>query len=70
MPVDDPDPQDETYLVALSSEERAPGVRTVTTNSPLGAVLLGGRCGDRVTYEAPGGMLTTSGALEVTIWSP
>jgi transcription elongation factor GreA len=57
-PVDDPDPQDETYLVALSSEERAPGVRTVTESSPLGAVLLGGRCGDRVTYEAPGGMFT------------
>jgi transcription elongation factor GreA len=57
-PVDDPDPQDETYLVALSSEERAPGVRTVTASSPLGAVLLGGRSGDRVTYEAPGGMFT------------
>src|SRR5437016_2159904 len=33
-PVDDQDPEDETYLVALSSEERAPGVRTVTSSSP------------------------------------
>lgn len=57
-PVDDTDPEDETYLVALSPEERAPGVRTVTASSPLGAVLLGGRSGDRVTYEAPGGRFT------------
>jgi transcription elongation factor GreA len=46
---------DETYLMALSPEERAPGVRTVTPSSPLGSVLLGRRVGDQVTYEAPGG---------------
>jgi transcription elongation factor GreA len=46
---------DETYLVALSAEERAPGVRTVTSNSPFGSALLGRRVGDRVSYEAPGG---------------
>ncbi len=57
-PVDDQDPEDETYLVALSPEERAPGFRTVTSSSPLGAVLLGRRPGERVTYEAPGGTFT------------
>ena len=50
--------EDETYLVALSAEERAPGVRTVTSASPLGSALLGRRVGDRVTYEAPGGTFT------------
>jgi transcription elongation factor GreA len=55
-PVDDAADEDvETYLVALSREERAPGVRTVTSDSPLGSALLGKRVGDRVTYEAPGG---------------
>jgi transcription elongation factor GreA len=49
---------DERYLVAASAEERAKGVRTVTTNSPLGAQLIGKRVGDRVTYEAPGGVFT------------
>ena len=50
--------EDEKYLVALSAEERAPGVRTVTSASPLGSALLGRRVGDRVTYEAPGGTFT------------
>jgi transcription elongation factor GreA len=57
-PTDEDEPEEETYLMALSAEERAPGVRTVTTSSPLGAVLLGRRVGDRVTYEAPGGTFT------------
>jgi transcription elongation factor GreA len=47
--------EEETYLVALSAEERAPGVRTVTANSPFGSALLGRKAGDRVSYEAPGG---------------
>jgi transcription elongation factor GreA len=56
----DPDDEgeQETYLVALSSEERAPGIRTVTSSSPLGEALLGCRIGDEVTYEAPGGTFT------------
>ena len=49
------DDADETYLVALSAEERAPGVRTVTSSSPLGSALLGRRVGEQVAYEAPGG---------------
>jgi transcription elongation factor GreA len=52
------DGEEEAYLVALSAEERAPGVRTITSGSPLGSALLGRRVGDRVTYEAPGGTFT------------
>ncbi len=54
-PLDEEDPEDETYLLAESAEERAPGVRTVTTTSPLGRALLGAREGAEVSYEAPGG---------------
>ena len=54
-PLDEPDPEDETYLVALSAEERAAGFRTVTSSSPLGAVLMGRRVGEHLTYSAPGG---------------
>ncbi len=52
--VDDED----TYLVAASPEERAKGARTITPRSPLGAVLVGRRAGDKVSYEAPGGSFT------------
>ena len=41
--------------VAESAEERAPGVRTITTTSPLGSAVLGARLEDEITYEAPGG---------------
>jgi transcription elongation factor GreA len=54
-PLDDDDPEDETYLLAESAEERAVGVRTVTTTSPLGQALLGARPEQQVSYEAPGG---------------
>lgn len=53
--VDEDDAEAETYLVAHSAEERAAGVRTVTTASPLGSVLVGRQRGDRVSYDAPGG---------------
>ncbi len=64
----DPEDGDEeaTYLVAHSSEERAPGVRTVTSSSPLGEVLLGKRQGDVVSYQAPGGTF----AYEVVSFEP
>jgi transcription elongation factor GreA len=65
-PLDDGSDEDETYLVALSREERAPGVRTVTSDSPLGSVLLGKRVGDRVSYQAPGGTF----AYEVLSFEP
>jgi transcription elongation factor GreA len=56
--LDDDEPEDEIYLLALSAEERAAGYRTVTSSSPLGSVLLGKRIGDHVTYQAPGGTFT------------
>jgi transcription elongation factor GreA len=57
-PLDEDDSEHEAYLVAHSAEERAPGVRTVTAISPLGAALIGRRVGDRVAYDAPGGTFT------------
>jgi transcription elongation factor GreA len=54
-PLDDEDPDDETYLLAESAEERAAGVRTITTTSPLGQALMGARTEEQVSYEAPGG---------------
>ena len=55
LPLDDDDPEEETYLLADSAEERAPGVRTITTTSPLGSALQGAEKGDEVVYQAPGG---------------
>ena len=55
LPLDDDDPQKETYLLADSGEERAEGVRTITTTSPLGSAIVGSREGDEVSYDAPGG---------------
>jgi transcription elongation factor GreA len=54
-PLDDDEDEAETYLIASSAEERAPGVRTVTVTSPLGSAIVGARAGDEVVYEAPGG---------------
>ncbi len=54
-PLDEDDPEDETYLLAEHAEERAPGVRTMTSTSPLGSALLGCALDDEVAYEAPGG---------------
>ena len=58
--------EEETYLLAISAEERAPGVRTVTSSSPLGSALMGRKAGERVTYEAPGGVFT----YEVVSFTP
>jgi transcription elongation factor GreA len=54
-PLDEDEPEDETYLLAGSAEERAPGVRTITTTSPLGQALAGSKMDDEIAYEAPGG---------------
>jgi transcription elongation factor GreA len=54
-PLEEDEPEDETYLLATSAEERAPGVRTITTTSPLGQAVAGARVEDRIEYEAPGG---------------
>ena len=53
--LDEDDPEDETYLLAESAEERAAGARTVTTTSPLGSALVGARPEQEITYQAPGG---------------
>jgi transcription elongation factor GreA len=55
-PLDEDDPEDETYLLAEHAEERAPGVRTVTTTSPFGQALNGAAEGQEVEHEAPGGV--------------
>jgi transcription elongation factor GreA len=55
QPLDDDEDEEETYLIASSAEERAPGVRTVTVTSPLGSAIVGARTGEEVVYEAPGG---------------
>jgi transcription elongation factor GreA len=57
-PTDEEEPEDEVYLIAHSSEERAPGVRTVTASSPFGQALVGRKVGEQVAYEAPGGRFT------------
>jgi transcription elongation factor GreA len=54
-PLDEDDPDDETYLLAEHAEEKASGARTVTTTSPFGAALLGAGEGKEIVYEAPGG---------------
>lgn len=54
-PLDEDEPEDETYLLADSAEERAPGVRTITTTSPLGQALAGKKLDEEVEYQAPGG---------------
>ena len=54
-PLDEPNPDDETYLLAEHAEEKAPGARTVTTSSPLGTALKGAAVKDEVVYEAPAG---------------
>ncbi len=53
--VDEDDPEDETYLLAISKEERVEGARTVSSDSPFGKALTGSKVGDTVRYEAPGG---------------
>jgi transcription elongation factor GreA len=55
-PLDDDDPEDETYLLAEHAEEKVAGVRTVTTSSPFGEALNGAAEGQEVQNEAPGGV--------------
>ncbi|MGH2662830.1 MAG: transcription elongation factor GreA [Actinomycetota bacterium] len=53
--VDEGESEDETYLLAISKEERVDGASTVSSDSPFGRALTGGKVGDTVRYEAPGG---------------
>lgn len=54
-PLEEDESEPETYLLAASKEERLPGARTVSIDSPFGRALLGRGIGERVSYEAPGG---------------
>jgi transcription elongation factor GreA len=54
-PLDEDDPDDETYLLAEHAEEKALGARTITITSPLGSALMGCAKEQEVVYEAPGG---------------
>jgi transcription elongation factor GreA len=65
-PLDEDQAEDELYLLAATKEERAPGARTVSVSSPLGQALVGRRVGDRITYQAPGGLF----AYEVVSLEP
>ena len=65
-PLDEDQPEEELYLLAATKEERAPGARTVSVSSPLGQALVGRRVGDRITYQAPGGLF----AYEVVALEP
>jgi transcription elongation factor GreA len=56
-PLDDAEPEDETYLLAESAEERADGVRTITTTSPLGGALVGASTDQEIAYQAPAGTI-------------
>jgi transcription elongation factor GreA len=55
LPLDEEDAEEETYLLADSGEERAPGMRTITMTSPLGSAVIGAKEGDEIGYDAPGG---------------
>ena len=46
----------ERYLIG-SIEERREGVAVVSPNSPLGQALMGKKEGDKVSYDAPSGVL-------------
>lgn len=49
--------EDETddYLFASSPEDRMPGVRTITTASPVGSAIVGKGIGETVEVKAPAG---------------
>jgi transcription elongation factor GreA len=48
----------EEYFLAASNEDKIEGMRTITLSSPLGKALAGGKPGDSVQVEAPGGSFT------------
>ncbi|QBI21145.1 transcription elongation factor GreA [Egibacter rhizosphaerae] len=53
----DSDGDRDEYLLG-SIEDKAEGLRVISTGSPLGKALLGARVGDTVTYDAPAGELS------------
>lgn len=51
------DGEEAEYLVA-TPENRLPGRLLASPSGPLGRALLGARVGDKVAYQAPGGVFT------------
>jgi len=47
---------DEMEFFVAPAENKVPGVLLASPDSPLGGALLGARPGDKVSYEAPGGV--------------
>ena len=62
-PLDDDEPEDETYLLAEHAEERAPGCRTVTITSPFGSALIGASEGEEVVVPGAWRQLPLQGGL-------
>jgi transcription elongation factor GreA len=52
------DEEDQQFLIGLV-EQAGPGVEVITPTSPLGAVLLGARPGDQLTYRVASGATLT-----------
>ncbi|MEO6501222.1 MAG: GreA/GreB family elongation factor [Jatrophihabitantaceae bacterium] len=58
------DDSDQQYLIGLV-EQAGPGVEVITPTSPLGAVLLGARPGDELTYRVASGTSMTVTLVEI-----
>jgi len=52
------DDGDEIEIFVAPAENKVAGMVLASPDSPLGAALLGGKPGDHITYEAPGGTFT------------
>jgi transcription elongation factor GreA len=49
---------DESEFFLATPENKQPGYLLASPSSPLGSALLGARIGEKVSYEAPGGIFT------------
>lgn len=58
------DDEDQRFLIGLV-EQAGPGVEVITPTSPLGAVLLGARPGDELTYRVASGASMTVTLVEI-----
>ena len=58
------DDEDQQYLIGLV-EQAGSGVEVITPTSPLGAVLLGARPGDELTYRVASGAKITVTLVEI-----
>ncbi|MDQ1720563.1 MAG: transcription elongation factor GreA [Pseudonocardiales bacterium] len=58
------DDENQQFLIGLV-EQAGPGVEVITPTSPLGAVLLGARPGDQLTYRVASGTSLTVTLVEI-----